>query len=107
MRQGRLEAALRFLKCCRLKCALACEREKVDQSLLIGERSRFEQMVRDISGARADAPSLEPLDRARNIGMQSLLARRRDPGEQRLTDKFLAQRFRPLRPLAPRVSHTP
>src|SRR5260370_41804822 len=99
MRQGRLEAALRFLKCCRLKCALACEREKVDQSLLIGERSRFEQMVRDISGARADAPSLEPLDRARNIGMQSLLARRRDPRERRLTDKFVGEGVHPLRSL--------
>src|ERR1700716_3088593 len=59
-------------------------------------------MVRDVSGARADAISGDPLDCTCDISMQSLLARGRDPGEQRLPHKFVAECVRPLRSLGAR-----
>jgi hypothetical protein len=54
-------------------------------------------MVDDVSGTLAHGGGMEPLDRAGDIRVQSLLARRRDASQQRLTDKFMAEGKRPLR----------
>ena len=102
MRQGRPEIAPRFLKCCGLKCALACQRQLTDQFLLVSERSCLEQMVSDLSGALVDGTGIEPLDRVGDAGVQSLSARGRDAGKQRLTHEFMGEGKRPLR--APRSS---
>src|SRR5580704_2587930 len=49
MRQGRAKTAPGFLKCCSLECALACQRQITHQFPAVTERSRFDQMVRDVS----------------------------------------------------------
>src|ERR1700687_2460216 len=48
MQHGRLEIGSRFLKCCSVKCALACQHEPTDQFLAVNERSGLEQMVSDL-----------------------------------------------------------
>src|SRR5882757_3376398 len=98
MRHRRLETAPRFLKCPDLERPLTRKREIVDQAPVVSERSRLEQMVRDVSGMRAAATriGIEPLDGVGHIRMQPLLARRRDTRKQRLPDKFVAESERPL-----------
>ena len=81
MRQGGLETAPRFFKCRSLKCALACQRQPTDQSLVVSEGSCLEEMVSDLSGALVDGAGIEPLDRVGDVGVQSLLARSRDAGK--------------------------
>ena len=89
MRQGRLEIAPRFLKCRSLKCALACQRQPTDQFLSVNERSCLEKMISDLPGALVDGTGIEPLDRIGDARVQSLSARDRDAGKQRLTHKFM------------------
>src|ERR1700732_4608459 len=48
-------------------------------------------MVSDFSGALADGTGVESLDRLGDAGMQVLLARDRNAGDQRLTDKFMGE----------------
>ena len=68
----------RFLKCCGLKCTLTCKCQIVDQRPAVRERTCSEEMVDDVSGTLAHGGGIEPLDRAGDIRVQSLLARRRD-----------------------------
>src|SRR5580704_764026 len=59
-------------------------------------------MVRDVCSMLADGSGIEPLDSVRDIGMQSLPARGRGAGKERLTHKLMAESKRPLRPLGAR-----
>src|SRR5258708_1820246 len=97
MRQRGKETAPGFLKCCGLKCAPSCKRQIANQSPAFGERTCSEEMVDDVSGTLAHGGGIEPLDRAGDIRVQSLLARRRDASKQRLTDQVMAEGKRPLR----------
>src|SRR5580704_13991038 len=81
MRQGGTETAPGFFKCCSLECALACQRQITDQFPAVAERSRFDQMVRDVSGTIVDGARIEPLDRVRDSGVQPLLPWDRDAGK--------------------------
>jgi hypothetical protein len=70
MRQGGTETATGLFKCRGVKCTLACKRQMMDQSPPISERTRFEEMVRDVSGALVNGTGIEPLDRVGDAGMQ-------------------------------------
>ena len=50
----------------------------MDQSPLFSERSRFEEMVRYVSGTLAYSGGIESFDRVGDTGVQSLLAWNRD-----------------------------
>src|ERR1700693_3530052 len=71
----------------------------MDQLAVVGERSRFDEMVGDVFGTDADTTGLELLDRIRDAGVQTLLARGRDAGKESLTHKFVTESEWPLRPL--------
>jgi hypothetical protein len=81
MQHGRLEIGSRFLKCCSVKCALACQRQPTDQFLAVNERSRLEQMVSDLPSEFVDGIRIEPLDRIGDVSVQLLFARSRDAGK--------------------------
>src|SRR5216683_4816361 len=91
MRQGCQETAPRFRECNGLKCTLAGKLEPTHQSSGVCERSCLEQMVGDLPSALAGGAGREPLDRLGDDGMQSLLARSRDTGKQRLTHELMGE----------------
>ena len=70
MRQGRQEILPRFLKCCSVKCALACQRQPADQFPVVGEGPCLEQMVRDVSGALVRGTTINSLDCVGYTGVQ-------------------------------------
>src|ERR1700686_364741 len=74
MRQGRLEIPPRFLKCCSVKCALACQRQPTDQFLSVNERSCLEKMVSDLTGALVDRTGIDQLHPIGDSRVHSLLA---------------------------------
>src|SRR6266851_7097019 len=106
MRQGGPDAGQRFLKCGRVKCAVASQRQIADQFLLVSERPCLEEMVGDLSGALVGGVSIELLDRVGDAGVQELLAGRRDAGEQRLTNEFMGEGERCFRLLGTRGDYS-
>src|SRR5260370_7888893 len=59
-------------------------------------------MIDDLAGALFSGIRIEPLDRFGDPRVQTLSARGRDAGEQRLTHKLMSKGKRSLRPLAAR-----
>src|SRR5580698_7850154 len=71
----------------------------MDQLPVVGERSRFDEMVGDVFGTHAEATGLELLERVGDAGVQSLLTGGRDAGKESLTHKFVTESEGPLGPL--------
>src|ERR1700737_2722577 len=91
MRQGGEETAPRLLECNGLKRTFSGQLEPTHQFSGVCERSCLEQMVGDLPGALVGGAGREPLDRLGDDGVQSLLARSRDTGKQRLRTKLMGE----------------
>src|ERR1700739_3392448 len=59
-------------------------------------------MIDDLAGALFSGIRIEPLDRFGDPRVQTLSARGRDAGEQRLAPQLMSKGKRPLRPLGAR-----
>src|SRR5712672_1521107 len=91
MRKRGLETTPRFSKSCYFKCALAGQRQPTNQPMPVSERSCFQEMVRDLSGAFADRTRIGQLDRVGDARMQLLLTWGRNARKQRLTHKLVGE----------------
>src|ERR1700734_69198 len=96
----------RFPKCRSVERTLARARQPTDESMRLGERSRFEQMVCYFSRAAVRGARIRPLDSLRDGRVQLLPPRARDAGEQRLTHQLVGERERRLRPFCARDDHS-
>jgi hypothetical protein len=106
VRQGGPQTAPRFLKCCGLKCALACQRQPADKSLPVSERSCLEKMVSDFPSALVDGGRIKTLYRVCHTGVQLLSTWGRDAYNQRLSHKFVSEGERLLRSLSTRDDYS-
>src|SRR5215472_440885 len=79
MRQSRTKTTPCCLEGRSLHSSLSGEGQVIDQSPLVGEGSRLDKMVRDMSGVLTQRAGVQPLDRVSYCQMQLLLTRRRNP----------------------------
>src|ERR1700730_6614864 len=106
MRKRGLETTPRFSKSCYFKCALAGQCQPTNQPMPVSERSCFEEMARDLSGAFVDGTGIDLLDRVGDARMQLLSTRGRDAGQQRLTHKLVGEGKRLLGSLRTRDDYS-
>src|ERR1039457_131886 len=106
MRQCGSETAPRFFKCRRLECAFARERQITNQSAGISERSRLDEMVRNLAGGFVDGTGRELLDFLGDSRVQVLSTRRRNACKQSLAHEFVGESERPLGSLGARDNYS-
>src|SRR5271156_4650390 len=74
----------------------------MDESLAVSERSRLEEMVRDLPSVLIDGTWIQPLDCFSDARVQELSARGRDAGQQSLPHQFMGEGKRLFRSLGAR-----